>query len=288
MGAVLALFEHLSQRSFYLRFQGSPPLQSSLVAPFVDPDWAERGALIGSVEEDGNERVVALGSWGRLRDPARAEIAFAVADDYQGRGVGTRLLEQLAELAAEAGIERFVAEVLADNSRMLGLFMSAGFDVTRELAGGEIELNFPIASTPRFEARVDERDHQSVVASLEPFFQPESVAVLGASARSGSIGGTVLRNITEGGFEGPLYAVNRSGESVAGVRGYASVEELPRRVDLAIVCLPAEFVRDAAEGALIRGTRAVCVISAGFAEVGPRAPRARRLYSRRSGRTGRA
>ena len=239
------------------------------MAPFVDPDWAERGALIGSVDEGGNERVVALGSWVRLRDPARAEIAFAVADDYQGRGVGTRLLEQLAELAAQAGIERFVAEVLADNSRMLELFMSAGFDVTRELAGGEIELNFPIASTPRFEARVDERDHQAVVASLEPFFQPESVAVLGASARSGSIGGTVLRNIVQGGFEGPVYAVNRSGESVAGVPGYASVEELPQPVDLAIVCLPAEFVREAAEGALSCGTRALCVISAGFAEVGP-------------------
>jgi len=71
------------------------------VAPFVDPDWAERGSLIGSVEEGGMERVIALGSWARLRDPGRAEIAFAVADDYQGRGVGTRLLEQLAELAAQ-------------------------------------------------------------------------------------------------------------------------------------------------------------------------------------------
>ena len=266
---MLTLFEHLSKRSLYFRFQGLPPLQPSLVAPFVDPDWAERGSLIGSVEEGRTERVIALGSWVRLRDPRRAEIAFAVADDYQGLGVGTRLLEQLAELAAQAGIERFVAEVLADNSRMLELFMSAGFDVTRELAGGEIELNFPIASTARFEARVDERDHQAVVASLESFFQPESVAVLGASARPGSIGGTVLRNIAEGGFEGPLYAVNRSGESVAGVPGCASVEDLPEPVDLAIVCLPAELVRDAAEGALSRGTRALCVISAGFAEVGP-------------------
>ena len=266
---MLALFEHLSERSLYFRFQGSPPLQPGLVAPFAEPDWAERGSLIGSVGENGTERVIALGSWARLRDPGRAEIAFAVADDYQGRGVGTRLLEQLAELAARAGIERFVAEVLADNYRMLELFTSAGFDITRELAGGGVELNFPIAPTARFEARVDERDHQAVIASLESFFDPESVAVIGASARPGSIGGTVLRNIVQGGFEGSLYAVNRSGESVAGVRGYASVEELPRRVDLAIVCLPAEFVRDAAEGALIRGTRAVCVISAGFAEVGP-------------------
>src|SRR5215207_7061543 len=98
--AMLALFEHLSERSLYFRFHGSPPLQPGLVAPFAEPDWAERGSLIGSVGENGTERVIALGSWARLRVPGRAEIAFAVADDYQGRGVGTRLLEQLAELAA--------------------------------------------------------------------------------------------------------------------------------------------------------------------------------------------
>ena len=58
----------------------------------------------------------------RLRDPAAAEVAFAVADELQGRGIGTRLLERLAALAAEQGIERFVAEVLPDNRAMLGVF----------------------------------------------------------------------------------------------------------------------------------------------------------------------
>jgi acetyl coenzyme A synthetase (ADP forming)-like protein len=268
-GAVLALFQGLSERSRYLRFHGLPELGERLAGSFVDPDWSERGALVGSVGEDGGDRLVALGTWARLRDPRRAEVSFAVADDFQGRGVGTRLLEQLAELAGRAGIERFVARVLADNHHMLQVFLGAGFDVTGESSEGEVEVSFPIAPTEAFRERVDERDHAAVVASLEPFFAPASVAVLGASARPGSIGGTVLRNIAEGGYEGRLYAVNRAGENVDGVPGFASVDDLPETVDLAVVCLPAEVVREGAEQALERGTRALCVISAGFAEVGP-------------------
>ena len=67
--------------------------------------------------EGGGERIVALANYVRLRDPASAEVAFTVADAYQGRGIATRLLEQLAALAAARGIERFVGEVMADNAR---------------------------------------------------------------------------------------------------------------------------------------------------------------------------
>ena len=57
----------------------------------------------------------------RLRDLTTAEIVFTVADAYQGRGIGTRLLERLAALAAAHGIERFVGEVLAGNTAMIGV-----------------------------------------------------------------------------------------------------------------------------------------------------------------------
>jgi len=278
--AVLALFERLSERSLYFRFHGHPGVTHALVAPFLDPDWADRGSLVGVVEDEGSERVVAIASWARLRDRRRAEVAFAVDDRYQGKGVGTRLLEQLADLGAERGIEAFVAEVLAENRPMLEVFAGAGFDVTRSLAGRVVEVSFPIAATETYRDRVDERDHQAVVASLQPLFRPGSVAVLGASPRAGSIGGTVTRNIVAGGFAGRLYAVNRSGEQVAGAPGYRSVAELPEAVDLAVVCLPAELVNDAAEAVLAQGTRALCVVSAGFAEAGPEgADRERRLLT---------
>jgi acetyl coenzyme A synthetase (ADP forming)-like protein len=166
------------------------------------------------------------------------------------------------------GIERFFAEVLPENRSMLGVFEAAGFELTRELEGGELEVQFPIAPTEAYRERVEERDHAAVVASLRPFFAPESVAVVGASRRRGSIGGELFRNVIAGDFAGAAYPVNREGASVAGVRGYASVSEIPDRVDVAVISLPAAAVLSAAEDALRNGVRALVVISAGFAEVG--------------------
>ncbi len=263
-GALLDFFTELSDRSRYLRFHGFPALVPKLVAPFVDPDWDERGALMGFL----GGRVVALANYVRLRDRRAAEVAFTVHDDFQGRGIGTRLLEQLATQAVAVGIEEFVAEVLPDNRNMLVVFRDAGFDVVRELAGGEVEVRFPIAPTERYREHVAARDHLAVGASLRPFFEPRSVAVIGASARRGSIGGELFRNILAADFAGAAYPVNRSGAPVAGVRGYTSVEEIPDRVELAVICLPGESVLEAAEEALEARVQALVVISAGFAEIG--------------------
>ena len=289
--ALLEFFAGLSERSRYLRFHGLPELGRGLVEPWVEPNWTDIGALIGALGDPGEERVVALASYARLREPHTAEVAFAVADDLQGRGVGTRLLEQLAALAGEAGIERFVAVVMPENRPMLAVFEDAGFKVARALEGGEIEVRFPIAATATYQEAVDERDHVGVTASLLPFFRPASVAVIGASRRRGSIGGELFRNILEADFSGAAFPINVKGEPVAGVRAYTKIGEIPDEIDLAVICLPGERVLDAAEEALQKGVRALCVISAGFAEIGrrgnrapgpaPRAgPRARRPHRR--------
>ena len=266
--ALLDFFRELSERSLYLRFHGFPRLGPELVEQLLDPNWTERGALVGTFADDGAERVVAVANYHRLRDPAAAEAAFAVADAFQRHGIGTRLVEQLAERAGRQGINRFVAEVLSENRDMLGVFEALGFELTRELAGGEIEIQFPIASTERYEARVDERDHIAVTASLRPFFEPHTVAVIGASPRRGSIGGELFRNILEGDFAGAAYPVNRNGTPVAGVRGYRTIAEIPDELDLVVISVPAGGVLEAAEDGLRKGARALVVISAGFAETG--------------------
>ena len=151
---------------------------------------------------------------------------------------------------------------------MMRVFEDAGFGVTRQLDRGTFEVTFSIEQTEAYRGHVEERDHLAVVASLQPFFAPSSVAVVGASSRPEAIGGIVFRNILSGDFKGAAYPVNRSGEPVAGVRAYTSIEELPEQVDLAVICLPGAHVLDAADSALKAGVRALCVISAGFAEVG--------------------
>jgi acetate---CoA ligase (ADP-forming) len=266
---VVAFLAGLSEQSVYRRFHGFPSLRPETVEPFLDPDWQDRGALIGTMSADGREeQVVALANYVRLRDPALAEVAFAVADALQGQGVGTRLLEQLAASAAAEGISTFVAEVMPDNEPMLRVFADAGFAVSRRLEGGTTEVRLEIAPTEQYRAAVDERDHVAVVASLVPFFRPKTVAVVGASTRRGSIGGELFRNILDSNFDGIAYPVNPKAVSVAGVRAYPSVADIPDSVDLVFFCVPGESVLDEAEAAMRKGTKALCVISAGFAETG--------------------
>ena len=268
-GAVTDFLKRLSPESLVMRFHGAVAIRPAIVQPVLEPDWVERGSLVGVVGEAQDETVVALGNYVRLREPAVAEVAFAVADDLQGRGVGTRLLEQLAEIAGAVGVERFVAEVRPENRAMLQVFEDAGFQQTRELGDDVAEVHLAIEATSSYLDQVDRRDHVAVGASLRPFFAPSSVAVLGASARRGSIGGELFRNVLAGDFTGAAYPVNVRGENVAGVRGYSSIEEIPDDIDLAVIAVPGEHVIGAAESALAAGVRALCVISAGFAEVGP-------------------
>jgi RimJ/RimL family protein N-acetyltransferase len=84
----------------------------------LEPDWIERGALVAPE----GDRIASLASYVRLREAGTAEVAFAIADELQGRGIATRMLERLAALANVFGIEEFLAEVMPDNSAMLHVF----------------------------------------------------------------------------------------------------------------------------------------------------------------------
>src|SRR4051812_25152437 len=95
--ALLDFYRALSNQSLYRRFHGVPSLRPQLVESLLEPDWSERGALLGALADERGERIVAIGNYVRLRDPSLAESAFAVADSEQGRGIGTRLLERLAD-----------------------------------------------------------------------------------------------------------------------------------------------------------------------------------------------
>jgi acetate---CoA ligase (ADP-forming) len=268
--AVLGFFRRLDDESLRMRFHGTRRVGPDMLDGLIDPDWGVRGALIGVMRGDGgDEEVVAVASYARLRDPLVAEAAFAVATELQGMGVGTRLVEQLAQAAAQEGIETFVADVMADNDAMLQVFADTGYDVERTFESGEIIVRLRIAPSDRFLDAVDRRDHTAVEGSLRAFFRPQVVAVIGASARPGAIGGAVFRNIVEAGFTGHAYPVNRTGEAVAGVAAVRGIDEISEPIDLVVVCVPQAAVHAAVSAALVAGCRALCVITAGFAETGP-------------------
>ena len=114
-------------------------------------------------------------------------------------------------------------------------------------------------------------DHQGSIEttrSLEGFFHPASVAVIGASRKRGTISGEVLHNILSYEFNGPVYPVNPVAPFVQSIASYRGVEEIPGPVDLAVIVVPAAQVLEVARQCARKKVRALVVISAGFAEAG--------------------
>ncbi len=111
------------------------------------------------------------------------------------------------------------------------------------------------------------------VRNLEFLFQPRSVAVIGASDRQGSIGALVLRNIKQGGFKGPVWAVNKRHTTVGGEPAWRDVDSLPQVPDLAVICTPPATVAGLIDDLGRKGTRAAIVLTAGMKQPsGPGAP----------------
>jgi acetyl coenzyme A synthetase (ADP forming)-like protein len=103
---------------------------------------------------------------------------------------------------------------------------------------------------------------------LDALFRPRSVAVIGASRHRGSIAGEVFHNLVSQGFPGPIYPINPAARAVQSVRAYASVDDVPDEIDLAVLVVPQEAVLEAVRACARRGVRGLVVITAGFAELG--------------------
>jgi len=267
---IKAFYDDLSPDSRYLRFHGFGRTDAVARAD-AEASGVDRLALIG--RHDG--RVVAAAGFDGLREPGVAEVAFAVADDDQGRGIGMRMLEQLAEIAADRGIHRFDAEVMANNGPMLGVFEHAGFAVRRRGSFGEVTVSLDITPTPAMLERIGERDHVASIASLRSVLAPSSVAVMGAAATPGNVGGAVLANIIAGGFAGVVTPVNRAGGVVCSTRAARSLAELEVAPELVIIAAAGDEVLEFAAEAAANGARALLVLPAGPEQEGGEASLAR-------------
>jgi acetyl coenzyme A synthetase (ADP forming)-like protein len=266
---LLALFYRLSRHTIYLRFHHVlRQMSREEVQRYCTVDYDNNFALVATIVEDREERIIAVGRYNRLPRKDAAEMAFVVEDAYQGKGIGTHLLEQLATIAREKGIRLFEGEVLADNREMMQVLRDSGFYVTQELGQGVYRVILDLSPTPVVEERSMEREKVAAVASLMALLRPRSIAVIGASRREGAIGNKLFRNLLHQGFNGVLYPVNPNAEVVASVKAYPSVLDIPGEVDLAVVIVPAEAVCRVVEQCGRKGVRGIVVISAGFGESG--------------------
>ena len=265
---LLAFYAALSEDARVMRFF-SPLSEAALIQQVRRDVAVDHVRRVGLVATHGpREQIVAEASYSAM-DGDHAEVAFAVNDAYQGRGVATILLGQLAEIAAGHEIHTFQALVLPDNQRMIDVFRQAGFPVDVHYSGWELLVTFPTSLTEEALSRFEQRDQIAAQNALRAFFAPRAVAVIGASRRRGTIGGEVFHNVLRDGFEGPVYPVNPAAPVVQSVPAYRTVGEIPGPVDLAVVTVPAEHACDVAAQCAEKNVRALVVISAGFGEDGP-------------------
>lgn len=258
-----------SDRTLYYRFFSPPPLPITDAAldRLVDVDGHRRVAIVAYLGAGDDERVVAVGRWDVVEDDAAsAEVAFIVEDAYQGMGLGSALLGNLAAMAPRHGIQRFEAEVLGDNRPMLHVFGHAGYRVTHELEGGVYHLVFPIHPTSESRVAAAARERDALAAGLAAFCEPRRIAVVGAGRDPRSVGGSMLRNVLEGGFTGSVVPVNAKADAVAGIAAYDEVEDLPAGVDLAVIAVPAAESLAVVDACGEAGVKAVVVAAAGFGD----------------------
>ncbi len=264
-GALADFFAALTDASRGLRFFTAAANVDAQADLAVDVDYADRYGLVATRGED----AVPLGHGAYFRSSEdRAEVAFAVSDALQGRGLGTIMLAHLAQVAKDNGIETFEAEVLPENHRMIEVFRESGFPVEVRSLPGSIRVELPTSFSPEAMERFEDRDRVAAAAAMGHFISPESVAVVGASRERGTVGGQIFHNLLEGGFAGAAYPVNREAEVVQSVRAFESVGDIPESIDLAVIAVPAPAVNEVARKCAEVGVPAVVVISAGFAEVG--------------------
>ena len=272
--AVRELHARMSPDNLYLRFFSMSPAAAELEARRIcrepGPDHAALLAVL-----DGE--VVGCGAWELAGgESGLAEVAMTVADEMHNRGIGSLLLEHLISLGRRQGVRIFAAETLSENTLMLQVFANAGLRAHRTLQDGVYDLRFPLPAgegdmgLDAYRNAVAERERSADVASLQHVLAPASVAIIGAGRRPGSVGRAILRNVIDGGFPGPVYAVGPGAPDLDGVPCVSSAAELPGQVDLAVIAVPASAVLGVAEDC---GRRGIRTCRGRRVRAGPRGPR---------------
>ncbi len=228
-----------------------------------------QGAGVAAIDGAGSSaRMVGVAAYQRTAGDTARFLVFVDAG-YLRVGLGIVLLRRLAEAARRDGVRRLTSDVSKDDTPVLGLLAELGLDYEERPSGTRMHASFAVQETDEYLETVLADQRAAASLAVEPFLRPGSVAVVGASDKPTSIGGLILSNLLASGFTGTLYAVNPRHQNVQGLLSYPDLAACPAPPELVIVAVPAPLVAGIVDQAGANGVRAVCVISAGFAEVGP-------------------
>lgn len=230
--------------------------------------------IVGAVTDPVFGKLVAFGLGGVLVEVFK-DVTFRLAPTSQSQArsmlsdiAGAEILDGVR---GRAGVDRGALEELIQNVSQL---------ITDFPQIHELDLN-PIFATQDGATAVDVRillkepppapyrlSQQEIITAMSRIMQPESVAVIGASAEEGKIGNSVMKNLIDGGYSGDLYPIHPKAETILEHTVYKSVTDVPAKIDIAIFCIPAPFVASVLAECGQKEIPGAILIPSGFAEIG--------------------
>ena len=232
---------------------------------FTHVDYVDRVALVATMRDE----IVGIGRYDRI-DARSAEVAFNISDHFQGKGIGSVLLEHLAAIAQEFGIARFTAEVLPQNRKMLSVFSDAGYDVKRHIEDGVVEVGFDIEPTDSSQGRGDvaRAPRRGAQRALDPApahhrghrGEPAPQLDRQPAARPAGRGRA---------SPAPSTRSTPTCAPCAGARPTRRWAAVPGQVDLAVIAVPAHAVLEVVDECAEAGVKSLLVVSSGLRRGGP-------------------
>jgi GNAT superfamily N-acetyltransferase len=202
-----AFHDKLSEETVYRRFFGTHPhLRPEEAERFTHVDYRDRLALVTEL----SDRLVAVARYDRPPGAEQAEVAFVVADELQGRGLGTLLLEHLAAAARRRGVAAFTAETLGTNHPMQEVFHQAGFPARQRISTGIAQVDFSIAPTDAYLEAVLRRDASASHARHQPALPTASGGAAGIICQSEAGASVVAEMCRHFGLEPSVVVVAES------------------------------------------------------------------------------
>ncbi len=231
--------------------------------------------IVGGVSDPVFGKLVAFGLGGVLVEVMQ-DVTFRLAPT--GRDEAASMLDDINGASILDGVR---GSVPVDRAAVAALIERVGALITDFPEIGELDMNPVLASEDGVTA-VDLRilcdfdpdperyrpSQQEILSAMTRIMQPDAVAVIGASEGEGKIGNSVMRNLIDGGYPGAIYPVHPKADQILGHQCYPSVTEIPGNVDIAIFCIPAQFVAGAIAECGQKQVPGAILIPSGFAEVG--------------------
>ncbi|PJI85714.1 GNAT family N-acetyltransferase [Luteimicrobium subarcticum] len=270
-----------SERSVYLRFfSAMERLSDRDLRRFTHVDHRDRVALVAVAANpdapgtpDADE-IIAVARFDRTA-PHEAEVAFNISDAHQGRGLGSVLLEHVAAAARERGIERFTADVLPQNGKMLAVFREAGYELTQRVDDGVVLVSVDLDPTERSRAVMIDRERRAEARSMQAILTARDVLLLTSPAHGP---GSVERMLAEQVLAGMVADPGDAYVDVVGlpdavdvpgtVRTHAALADVEGPVEIAVVALAPDALLAALPALARLGVRALVILSGGYAEAG--------------------